>query len=59
MSVHVWPEFELVRDFMPVLVTCKFNEDPINNECASVETSFSHNMSMKFFSGAKGCITLK
>ena len=27
---------------MPVLVTCKFDEDPINNERASMETSFSH-----------------
>ena len=27
---------------MPHLVTCKFDKDPIKNECASVETSFSH-----------------
>ena len=33
-----WPEFEHVQDFMPILVTCKFDEETINNEYASVET---------------------
>ena len=33
-------EFELV--WVPVLVNCKFDKDLINNERASVETSFSH-----------------
>ena len=23
----IWPNFELVRDFMDVLVTCKYEED--------------------------------
>ena len=41
---------------MPVLVTCKFDEDLINNECASVETSFSYEI---FFSVLKGSETLK
>ena len=36
------PEFELVWDFMPILVTSKFDESPIKNECASLETPFSH-----------------
>ena len=31
----IWLEFELVREFMPVLVTSKFDEDPIKNEQAS------------------------
>ena len=26
-----WPLFELVRDFMPVLVACKFNGDRIQS----------------------------
>ena len=30
------PEFELVRDFMPVLVTSKFDDDPIKNERANL-----------------------
>ena len=40
-SGPIWPKCELIRDFMPVLVTCKFDKDPINNESASVDTSFS------------------
>ena len=34
---------------MPVLVTCKFDKDPMNNEHASVETSFSHCSLREFF----------
>ena len=34
------PNFELVRDVMDVLVTCKY-EDPIKNEGARVLTTFS------------------
>ena len=41
-AVHgpIWPNFELVRDVMDVLVTCKY-EDPIKNEGARVDTTFS------------------
>ena len=35
---HIWPEFELVQDFMPVLVTCRFDEDQIKNVSAIVST---------------------
>ena len=38
----ILPELELVRDFMTVLVTNKFDEDPIKNEQASLEKPFSH-----------------
>ena len=34
-------EFELVRDIMVVLVTCKYEEDPIKNEGARVLTGVS------------------
>ena len=27
----IWPNFELVRDVIDVLVTCKYGEDPIKN----------------------------
>ena len=27
----IWPNFELVRDVMNVLVTCEYEEDPIKN----------------------------
>ena len=36
------PEFEPIWDLMLVLVTCKFDKGSINNERASVATSFSH-----------------
>ena len=38
----IWPNFELVRDVMNVLLTCKYEEDPIKNEGARVLTTFPH-----------------
>ena len=35
---RIWPNFELVRDIMVVLVICKYEEDPIKNEGARVLT---------------------
>ena len=37
----IWPNFELVRDVMDGLVTCKYEEDPIKNEDVRVDTIFS------------------
>ena len=37
----IWPNFKLVRDVMDVLVSCKYEEDPIKNEGARVLTTFS------------------
>ena len=37
----IWPNFDLVRDVMDVLVTCKYEEDLIKNEGARVDTTFS------------------
>ena len=45
--------FELVRDVMDVLVTCKYEEDPIKNEDARVDTTLYSN-----FSDVQGQITL-
>ena len=45
--------FELVRDVMDVLVTCKYEEDPIKNEGARLDTTLYSN-----FSDAQGQITL-
>ena len=39
--VRSGPNFKLVRDVMDVLVTCKYEEDPIKNEGARVDTTFS------------------
>ena len=41
VSGPIWPKFELVRDFMHVLVTCKYKKDRIQNNREKVETSFS------------------
>ena len=37
----MWPEFQLVQDFMAVLIICKFDEDTIKNEGPFVSTTFS------------------
>ena len=50
----IWPNFELVRDFIDVLVTCTYEEDPIKNEGARVLTTLSINVSDE-----QGQITLK
>ena len=41
VSGPIWRKFELVRDFMHVLVTCKYRKDRIKNNREKVETSFS------------------
>ena len=41
VSGPIWPKFELVRDFMHVLVTCKYETDRIKSNQEKVETSFS------------------
>ena len=48
---QIWPEFELFRDFMPVLVTCKIDEDPIGHKGAIMSTTI--------FSGAQGRVAPK
>ena len=50
----IWSNFELVRDVMDVLFTCKYEEDPIKNEGARVFTTLYSN-----FSDAQGQITLE
>ena len=52
-SSPIWPNFELVRDVMDVLVTCKYEENPIKNEGARVVTTLYSK-----FSDAQGQITL-
>ena len=49
----IWPKFELNREFMAVLVTCKFNEDPIKIECTIDRTRSN----MGFYS-SQGQVTL-
>ena len=54
-AVHgpVWSNFELVQDFMVVLLTCKNEEDPIKSRGARVFTTLYIN-----FSDVQGQITL-
>ena len=47
-------KFALVRDIIDVLVTCKYEEDPIKNECARVLTRLND-----VFSDAQGQLTPK
>ena len=42
--VPIWPNFELVRDVVDVLVTCKYEEDLIKNEGARVVTTLYINI---------------
>ena len=42
----IWPKFELIREFMAVLATCKFDEDPIKTE-STIDRTRSN---MGFFS---------
>ena len=50
----IWPNFELVRDVIDVLVTCKHEENPIKNEGARVLTTLYINVSY-----AQGQMTLE
>ena len=47
-------EIELIRAFMPVLVTSNFDDDSTKNEQASMETPFSHYKSIGNFLDAQG-----
>ena len=53
-KVHsaILPEYELIRDFMPVPVICNFHEDPIKTNQAMLGTR----LNMGFF-GIKGQVT--
>ena len=37
----IWPNFVLVPDLINVLITCKYEDDPIKNEGVRVFTTFS------------------
>ena len=40
-SGRIWPNFELIQALIHVLITCKYEEDPIKNSGENVMTSFS------------------
>ena len=41
VSGPIWPKFKCVRDFMHVLVTCKYKKDRLKSNREKVETTFS------------------
>ena len=51
---QIWLKFKLVRDILDVLVTCKYEEDPIKNEGARVLTRLND-----IFSDAQGQVAPK
>ena len=51
---RIWPKFELIRDIVVILVTCKNEEDPLKNKDARVATT--QNI---VFSNTKGQLTLQ
>ena len=38
---HIWPNFELIQALIHVLITCKYEKDPIKNSGENVMTLFS------------------
>ena len=51
---QIWLKFELVRDIIDVLVTCKYEEDPIKNKGSRLLTRL-----YDVFSDAQGQLTPK
>ena len=49
VSGPIWPKFELVRDFMHVLVTCEYKKDQIKNNWEKWRHHFPHFKSMGAF----------
>ena len=49
---QIWPKFELIRDIVVILVTCKNEEDPLKNIDARVATTQNID-----FSNTQGQIT--
>ena len=57
-SSRIWPNFELIQALIHVLITCKYEKDPIKNSGINMMTSISSLFkSMRFFSYAQGQLT--
>ena len=56
-SGRIWPNFELIQALVHVLITCKYEKDPIKNSGENVMTSFPHYKSMGIFLYAQGQLT--
>ena len=51
MTGQIQPQSKPFRDFMPVLVTCKFDEDGVHSKIKKMETPFSNSKSMGTLKG--------
>ena len=59
-SSRIGPNFKLIQALTYVIVTCKYEKDPIKNSREKVvHTVFFHFRSMGIFSDAKGQLTLQ
>ena len=56
-SGRIWPNFELIQALIHVLITCKYEKNPIKNSGENVMTSFPHYKSMGIFRDAQGQLT--
>ena len=56
-SSRIWPNFNLIQALMYVVVTCKYEMDPIKNSQEKRQHRFSHYKSMGIFSDAQGQLT--
>ena len=52
-----WSNFELIQALIHVLITCKYEKNPIKNGGENVMTSFPHYKSMRIFPDAQGQLT--
>ena len=56
-SGWIWSNFKLIQALMYVIITCKYEKDPIKNSREKVETSFSHYKPMGIFLDVQGQLT--
>ena len=56
-SSLIWPNFKLIRAFMYVIVTCKYEMDPMNKAEKSGNTVFPIISLWGIFSNAQGQLT--
>ena len=54
---RIWPKFELIKALMYVIVSCKYEKDPIKNSWEKVATPFFPLKVYGDFSDAKGQLT--
>ena len=53
----IWLNFKLIQALMYVIITCKYEKDPIKNSVENVMTAFSPLKVYGIFSDAQGQLT--